>query len=341
MNKRKDKKNPIYKVLFVAVLILLFCLLLFLALAAWKYHKTVSSGEKVTILEKSFSVPEKVFLGEKFTVTILYRVPWGTQEEEAAFLSVPENMLVTSPPYFRKEKNAWGYRIMKGIYPLQAFADGKSTEGSLIARFRNGKGVESSFNEKIPAITVQPLKTESSDLLTEGEITAEKVISFVPYIAVSLIILLVLAGFLVFFFRKRKDCSSGTVPPWVLAVNAIEKLLRKVRKGDTRVEQSIAELSDIVRFYMEKRFSIPAEHQTSDEFFLALNSRKNLLTDLQQEFLRKFLRSADLVKFAALPADLSLMEEAAVQAENLVRETIPPEETEENEKKNRKGKKKK
>lgn len=340
MNKKRDKKHRIYKILTAAVSVIIFFLLLFFVSAAWKYHKNVSSGEKVTMVEKSISFPEKVVLGENFAFTVLFRVPWGTKEEEIAFLSVPENMLVTSPPYFQREKYHWGYTVFKGVYPLQAFADGKSSKGMVIARFRNGKELESSFKEKIPDITVLPLKTDSPELLTEGEIAAEKAVSYIPYIVAAGIVLFLLGGFLVFFFRKKRAGTVPAVPPWVFAVNAIENLLQKVRRGDTRVEQSIAELSDIVRFYMEKRFSIPAEHQTSDEFFLTLNSRKNLLTDMQQEFLRKFLRSADLVKFAALPAELSLMEEAASQAENLVRETIPlPEE--ENEKKNRKGTKKK
>ncbi|MBP5182693.1 MAG: hypothetical protein J6331_06670 [Lentisphaeria bacterium] len=336
MNKnRKDKKRILLRILLASGICLLLGVLLTSALALWTYHKAGALKEKV-LVEKALAVPEKVTLGENFSLKILYRLPWGTNELENAFLAPPENMIVSSPPYFRTEKRGWGYDLVEGVYPLLAFADGKSKGGAIVARFRNRDGKEIVLEEKIPEMTVLPLKTASSDLLTEGKILAEKTVSAIPYIVAGAILLLLLAGLLCFFLRKRRENGARAIPPWEHAVNAITSLLRKVRKGDARIEPSVAELSDIVRAYMEQRFSIRAEHLTSDEFFLVLNARKDLLSPGQQEFLRGFTRSADLVKFAKFSADLALLEDAARQAENLVRETIPvPEETE---KKNGKGK---
>lgn len=339
-NRKTDKKRLILTVLLTAGISVMLLLLAVLSAAGWKYYKISSSEEKVQTLEKSPAVPGEVTLGENFALKVKYRVPWGTQETENAFLTVPENMLVTSPPYFRTLQYSWGYRTVEGIYPLQAFADGKSGKGVIIARFRNKNNVESTLEEKIPEITVLPLKVTAGDLLTEGKIVAEKTFSLIPYIAIILVIVLVIAGLVFFLFRRKGGAAARLIPPWEQAVNAIGLLLQKVRAGDTKVEQSIAELSDIVRAYMEQRFSIRAEHQTSDEFFFALNSKKDILTPLQQEFLRKFIRSADLVKFARLAADITLVEDAAYQAEELVRETIPAEE-EKKEKTEKKGVKEK
>lgn len=341
MNKKKsgNKKRTLFFLFMVLAVLLLSAVLLISAAAGWKYHKIASSGEKPFPLAGSFSCPEKVTLGELFTVTIKYHVPWGTTPVEAAFSTVPENMHVTAPPFFETTEYGWGYRIIEGKFPLQGYIDGKSKGGGFLARFRSRKGVESLLEEKIPSVVILPVKTQSKDLLTAGVLMAEKAVNMIPYLAVILVILLVAGGLLFFLIYRKRGKKIYSIAPWEKAVSAIKELLSKVRKGDARVEQSIAELSDIVRRYMEQRFAIRAEHQTSDEFFLALNSRKGILTEVQQEFLRKFMRSADLVKFAKLSADLSLMEEAASQAENLVRETIPSQE-EMQEKSRKKGKKK-
>ena len=286
-----------------------------------------SSGEKVTVIEK-LQIPEKITLGKKFSLKFICKVPWGTSEEFLEFLTVPQNMQVTSPPFFHRVKYTWGYRILEGELPLQAFADGKSSGGVYAFSFRNIKtDKEERKEEKIPEITVLPAEVTSSELQTAEKIV-EKTISAIPYAAVALIVLLV-AGTLVFFiFRRKKGLSGGkALPVWEQTFLAINNLLSRVHSGKIRTEQSVAELTDIIRFYMEKRFSIPAEHQTSDEFFHALHKKQDLLSVTQQDFLRKFLYSADLVKFANISADVSLVEEAAHQAENLVRETIPVPET--------------
>lgn len=317
------KKRKILSLFLYAVL---FCVLLVISAGIaviWKYHRTISSGEKVTVT-KTILIPENITLGKKFSLKFSCRVPWGTKEDLLEFVSVPQNMQVTSPPFFRTVKYAWGYNILEGELPLQAFADGKSSGGVYAFSFRNAKtGEVERKEEKIPEITVLPAEVNSSDLQTAEKIL-EKSVSVIPYIAAGLILILVI-GTLIFFLLRRKKSSSGKKAPpvWELTFLAISDLLTRVHAGKVRTEQSVAELTDIIRFYMEKRFSIPAEHQTSDEFFHALHKKQNLLTSSQQDFLRKFLYSADLVKFANISADVSLVEDAALQAENLVRETIP------------------
>ena len=323
---RKDPGRKKRKFLSLLLYAVLLCLLLIITAGSagiWKYYRTVSSGEKVSLINK-ITIPEKITLGDKFSLKFSCRVPWGTNEDLLEFVSVPLNMQVTSPPFFRTVKYAWGYRILEGELPLQAFADGKSSGGVYAFSFRNAKTEKTErFEEKIPEITVLPMEVNSTELQTAENIL-EKSVSLIPYIAIGLIVLLVI-GTLVFFIFRRKKSSSGekVLPVWEQTFLAISDLLERVRTGKVRTEQSVAELTDIIRFYMEKRFSIPAEHQTSDEFFHTLHKKQNLLTSSQQDFLRRFLYSADLVKFANISADIPLVEDAAIQAENLVRETIP------------------
>ena len=57
------------------------------------------------------------------------------------------------------------------------------------------------------------------------------------------------------------------------------------------------QLSNTLRRYLEIRFYLPAEEQTTAEFLDGMR-RSPLLTDEQQLLLRDFLERCDLVKFA-------------------------------------------
>ena len=78
-------------------------------------------------------------------------------------------------------------------------------------------------------------------------------------------------------------------------------------------------LTDVVRSFLEKQFSLRAEHQTTPEFLESLRSGESPLASEQRRFLKDVLSSADMVKFARLPADKSLFETAAGKAESLIR----------------------
>lgn len=77
---------------------------------------------------------------------------------------------------------------------------------------------------------------------------------------------------------------------------------------------------------MERRFHLRAERQTTAEFLGDLERGGGSISESQRDFLKEFLSAADMVKFARLPADRALFENAAEKAERLVTETIPAEE---------------
>ena len=80
-------------------------------------------------------------------------------------------------------------------------------------------------------------------------------------------------------------------------------------------------LTDIVRNFLEKQFSLRAERQTTSEFLFTLQNDNSPLDVEQRRFLREFLSAADMIKFARLPADDVLFNDAAMRAESLIRNT--------------------
>ena len=84
------------------------------------------------------------------------------------------------------------------------------------------------------------------------------------------------------------------------------------------------------REYMEQRFHLRAERQTTAEFMADLERGSGNLSREHRDFLRNFLTAADMVKFARVSADRSLFEDAAGKAGELIRATAPHEDGKEN-----------
>ena len=109
-------------------------------------------------------------------------------------------------------------------------------------------------------------------------------------------------------------CSPDTV-----------KRILDISAGKASPELAVADLTDVVRRYLEARFQLRAERQTTAEFLADLERNDSLLEEKDRKFLRSFLASADMVKFARLPADPGLFDKASVKAEELISGTIPDE----------------
>ena len=95
----------------------------------------------------------------------------------------------------------------------------------------------------------------------------------------------------------------------------------------------LARLSDTVREYLEKRFSLPALRRTTPEFLSMLAAPDTPLKAEDKEALRTFLAKAELVKFACVNAEQRLLVKATDDAVALVKGTEPEKSEEKEEKK--------
>lgn len=124
----------------------------------------------------------------------------------------------------------------------------------------------------------------------------------IPYALIVLAILVILAVVL-FFIRKTKNKQKPTTPP------APPRLLAEIvqDKLDNLAGEQIwqsgnyklyyTELTDILRFYIEKRYNISTFEATSDEILAKIQAK----VEVQHLYsLQGILQTADLVKFAKL-----------------------------------------
>jgi hypothetical protein len=108
-----------------------------------------------------------------------------------------------------------------------------------------------------------------------------------------------------------------------VALSLLHELKDALKNNKVKGQICISRLTDIVRDYLEHRFNIHAPSQTTHEFLTDLDKSDSPLELEHKQFLRDFMTAADMVKFAKLPADQALLENAMNKAEQLVQSTTP------------------
>ena len=137
------------------------------------------------------------------------------------------------------------------------------------------------------------------------------------------ILLIVLASWLMGRAQKKHGVSSRIVelPPHELALKKLDVLEQKRLWDKGLVKEYCAELTFIVREYLEKQFHIPALESTSEEILGQLKSGD--FPQYLRPALQHFLTNADLVKFAKATPPEAFHEESISFSRKLILETKP------------------
>lgn len=146
---------------------------------------------------------------------------------------------------------------------------------------------------------IKPIKGPMKVPLTFREI--------LPWLLLALAILLVIGG--VFYYLKKRKKAEPVfsfkpklkLKPWEIALTELEKLRAKKLWQQGQIKLYYTELTDILRRYLEARFSILAMESTSAEILHDLLAKPEL-ERAHWDQLGQVLMLADMVKFAkALP----------------------------------------
>ena len=291
------------------------------AAAGIKYYRVRHSDAKVELISGPARKPGPPSLGEKLRFQTVFRLPWGVRPLSMTVQPAPGCQLAGQAVFIRL-KRGWGCDLWESRIPLQCYREGDIKESSAQAVFSNRQTVDL----KLPSMQVQPpLNIQGDQLELAGPLESVRKNAGRYWMLWLFAGLLVLAAVILIVLKFMKRDRTRILSPWEKALSAIQSLLDKVRAGAAAPERSIALLTDIVREYMERRFLLRAEHQTTAEFMADLEGGKGNLDSRHRDFLRSFLTAADMVKFAKVPADKTLFENAALKAEELIRETAPGE----------------
>jgi hypothetical protein len=122
--------------------------------------------------------------------------------------------------------------------------------------------------------------------------------------------------------RRRFASPAAPLAPHEWAARELDRVeaLRLPEAGE--VERYHTLLSDVVRSYLERRFSLPASQQTTAEFLETMR-RSPQLAPAQQALLRDFLERCDMAKFARAAPSPEECRAVAGMARSFVQETTP------------------
>ncbi len=191
--------------------------------------------------------------------------------------------------------------------------------------FKNGKKLDSVRTNDIPVYVEMPVA--DTTLADIKPIIAEPSNwkDYLPHIG-TVVALLILA---VLYFATRKKKSQEEIPapppliipPHELAFQKLKTLKEAKLWQRGELKNYHSELTYIVREYLEKRYSVQALEQTTDEILQQL--KKTGFDGSLSEKLTRLLQTADLVKFAKAEPPADYHDQAMAYAEDFIRQTKP------------------
>lgn len=154
-----------------------------------------------------------------------------------------------------------------------------------------------------------------------------------PWVWVLAVLTFALIAYVGFRWLKSRPVPVACVPslppgppPHLDALRRLAEL--RTRQDKLTTYEVALECSDILRVYIEGRFTLPIRFQTTREFLGAAQAHPELGEEPRRE-LGDFLAFFDRIKFAADSAKPQQMREAIDGAERFVRRCIPAEQKQE------------
>ncbi len=123
-----------------------------------------------------------------------------------------------------------------------------------------------------------------------------------PYFIGGLITIIIILLIILYFLKRKKKAPQIIEevkiiePAHVIALRRLEELNQKKLWQQGKNKEYHSELSEIVRWYIEERYRIPALEQTTGEILVSIRSLA-LSAELREK-LQQLLSLSDLVKFA-------------------------------------------
>lgn len=156
-------------------------------------------------------------------------------------------------------------------------------------------------------IEVRPMQVDTADAIFDIRGPIEEPFSFIDWIKnnwpwIALVLALLTGGiFLIRFLKNRpekiiEEEIIPEIPPHIVALEKLEQLQEDKLWQNGKIKRFHSEISEIVREYLERRYSIHALENTTDEIMQRIRYHGILPDQLTK--LNKILVLSDLVKFA-------------------------------------------
>jgi hypothetical protein len=297
------------------------------AASVFKYYQVRNSHQATTAPVFSLTPPKDIKLGDIVSASANLKCPWNRHPVNASVTPGKGSQTVDNA-VIGIHRIGWGYWNWNISVKIQAYANGKIEEAKINIELNppSPGDDQKEIAASIPSFEAGEIDTgKSPELAVAGNIT-KRILTDRLFI-ISAIILLAIIVVILFFLKRKKSNKDleNEIPPWDIALIEFNALRVQLKENRVTPVVCVFRLSDIIRTYLEKRFSLHAPTQTSTEFLEDLKREKSPLKTDDKDLLKEFMTASDLVKFAKLPADATVIENAINKAEILVKTTKPAE----------------
>lgn len=266
-------------------------------------------GEIPFIPERAtLSAASEVEVGTPVIGTLRFELPVGRSIRSADVRPGDGSVLVGA---VRIERGAWKFtRWSWNVrFELRAFRAGKIAPGRV--RLELSGNPPETVERNIPEFSAKlAASVPDGDLKLADAIPVEKPLPW-GWIALGTVFCLSVLALAILLIRKRRTPAP---PLWERMRNAIEQLKSDLASGELRPEDGYCRLANLLRSSLEERYGIPFSTWTTPEFLAGIDAPASPLPKEKRPFLRQFLASTDLVKFAALTPEPEALESALEEA---------------------------
>lgn len=265
-----------------------------------------STGQDIRVTA-SFDT-SRIFIGDQLKYSL------SIEQPDNVILNLPlfkdtlvKNIEVISGPVTDTVKNEKGTLIIKQEYLITSFDSGRYQVRPVFAELKGSDGIKRFYSDYSylevlrPDIAPADTTLKIYDIISpyRAPVTIGEILPWV----LGLIAAVVIAYFAIKYIKKlRKEPSETEIivlkdPAHVIALRELEQLkeLRLWQKGE--VKQYYSSLTEILRKYLENRFSVFSLELTTSETLDAL-LKTGFRKDKSYEDLKTVLSGADMVKFA-------------------------------------------
>jgi len=138
--------------------------------------------------------------------------------------------------------------------------------------------------------------------------------------AIVFLLIFLTGTFFYALLRKRKNLRIPPPLPHDVAYEALQALGRKDLIKQGKAQEYYVELSNIIRRYLEHRFSSHISEMTTEECLLTIQDKKEFSSE-ERIRLNDFLSHCDLVKFAGYIPSSEEMEWSFKEGQKIIDQT--------------------
>lgn len=235
---------------------------------------------------------------------------------------------------------AESYKLSR-IYKLTQFDSGRYSIPPQMVKINDKAFYTDSLKIQVNDVVVDTTKQKLYPV--KPDIPFEKPFQVASWVWWTILIILVLVGLFVLFFKlkKKKDEAKRRIPPFEQAKLSLLELDKSDALESRELKYYISELTNISRRYLEEKIEVRALEFTTKELIDALkfkkSKRKLQLKDKTIHEYEAILQRADLAKFANIKPDVITLKSDRKHIERFIKQVQSsiPEPTHEERKKDK------